>query len=138
MSWDEAFAAIGQALQKIDPKSAIFYVSGRAALETSYLYQLFARMYGCNNLPDSSNMCHESTSVGLPDSIGSPVGTVTHADFKETDCLFYIGHNLAVNAPRMLHDFQEVRKRGVPIVTINPLVERGWSASPIRKARPRC
>ncbi len=125
VAWDEAFAAIGRELQRIDPRSAVFYVSGRASLETSYLYQLFARMYGCNNLPDSSNMCHESTSVGLPDSIGAPVGTVTHADFRETDCLFYIGHNLAVNAPRMLHDFQEVRRRGVPIVTINPLVERG-------------
>ncbi len=125
VSWEAAFAEIGRELRRIDPRSAVFYVSGRASLETSYLYQLFARMYGCNNLPDSSNMCHESTSVGLPDSIGAPVGTVIHADFRETDCLFYIGHNLAVNAPRMLHDFQEVRRRGVPIVTINPLVERG-------------
>ncbi len=125
VTWEEAFADIGAKLKAIDPKSAVLYVSGRAALETSYMFQLFARMYGCNNLPDSSNMCHESTSVGLPDSIGASVGTVSHDDFKQTDCLFYIGHNLAVNAPRMLHDFQQVRKRGVPIVTINPLVERG-------------
>ncbi|MBC7801142.1 MAG: FdhF/YdeP family oxidoreductase [Gemmatimonadaceae bacterium] len=125
VSWEAAFAEIGQELTKLDPKTAVFYASGRAALETSYMWQLFARMYGSNNMPDSSNMCHESTSVGLPDSIGSGVGTITHDDFKTTDCLFYLGHNLAVNSPRMLHDFQEVRKRGVPIVTINPLLERG-------------
>ena len=125
VSWNEAFADIGRRLRDFDPASTVFYTSGRAALETSYMFQLFARMYGHNNLPDSSNMCHESTSVALPDSIGSAVGTVVHDDFKQTDCLFYLGHNLAVNAPRMLHDFQEVRKRGVPIVTINPLLERG-------------
>lgn len=123
--WDDAFAEIGQELKRVDPQTAIFYTSGRAALETSYMFQLFARMYGHNNLPDSSNMCHESTSVGLPDSIGSSVGTVIHDDFELTDCLFYFGHNLGVNSPRMLHDFQSVRKRGVPIVTINPLLERG-------------
>jgi molybdopterin-dependent oxidoreductase alpha subunit len=123
--WEDAFAEIGAELKKIDPRTAVFYTSGRAALETSYMLQLFARMYGHNNLPDSSNMCHESTSVGLPESIGVPVGTVVHDDFKHTDCLFYLGHNIAVNAPRMLHDFQSVRKRNVPVVTLNPLRERG-------------
>ncbi len=125
VSWNEAFAEIGRELRRIDPRSAVFYTSGRAALETSYMLQLLARMYGSNNMPDSSNMCHESTSVGLPESIGATVGTVVHDDFSKTDCLFYLGHNLAVNSPRMLHDFEQVRKRGVPIVTINPLVERG-------------
>ena len=125
VQWETAFGEIGAALKKIDPKTAIFYASGRAALETSYMYQLFARLYGHNNLPDSSNMCHESTSVGLPESIGSPVGTVLHEDFAKTDAIFYFGHNLGVNSPRMLHDFQNVRERGVPIVTINPLRERG-------------
>jgi molybdopterin-dependent oxidoreductase alpha subunit len=124
IQWERAFEEIGTELKKIDPRTAVFYASGRASLETSYMYQLFARMYGHNNLPDSSNMCHESTSVGLPESIGSPVGTAIHDDFAKTDAIFYFGHNLGVNSPRMLHDFQGVRERGVPIVTINPLRER--------------
>src|ERR1700744_5675747 len=90
------------------------------------MYALFARMYGNNNLPDSSNMCHESTSVGLPLSIGVPVGTVTLPDFEKTDCLIFIGHNSGVNAPRMLHPLQECAKRGVPIIVFNPLRERGF------------
>ena len=83
-------------------------------------------MYGNNNLPDSSNMCHESTSVGLPLSIGVPVGTVTLPDFDKTDCIIFIGHNTGVNAPRMLHPLQECAKRGVPIIIFNPLRERGF------------
>ena len=90
------------------------------------MYALFARMYGNNNLPDSSNMCHESTSVGLPLSIGVPVGTVTLPDFEKTDCFIFIGHNTGVNAPRMLHPLQECAKRGVPIIVFNPLRERGF------------
>jgi molybdopterin-dependent oxidoreductase alpha subunit len=90
------------------------------------MYALMARMYGNNNLPDSSNMCHESTSVGLPLSIGVPVGTVTLDDFEQTDCLIIIGHNTGVNAPRMLHPLQECAKRGVPIIIFNPLRERGF------------
>jgi molybdopterin-dependent oxidoreductase alpha subunit len=89
------------------------------------MYQLFARLYGTNNLPDSSNMCHESTSVALPESIGVPVGTVTLDDFKQTDCIFFFGQNVGSNSPRMLHDLQEASQRGVPIVTFNPLRERG-------------
>ena len=85
------------------------------------MYALFARLYGNNNLPDSSNMCHESTSVGLPLSIGVPVGTVTLPDFEKTDCLIFIGHNTGVNAPRMLHPLQDCAKRGVPIIIFNPL-----------------
>ena len=83
-------------------------------------------MYGTNNLPDSSNMCHESTSVGLPLTIGVPVGTVTLDDFEKTDCIMIIGHNTGVNAPRMLHPLQECAKRGVPIIIFNPLRERGF------------
>src|SRR4029453_8261981 len=89
------------------------------------MYGLLARMFGTNNLPDSSNMCHESTSVALPESIGVPVGTVTLADFKQTDCIFFFGQNVGSNSPRMLHDLQEASQRGVPIVTFNPLRERG-------------
>jgi molybdopterin-dependent oxidoreductase alpha subunit len=103
----------------------VFYSSGRASLEASYMYALFARLYGNNNLPDSSNMCHESTSVGLPLSIGVPVGTVTLEDFAHTDCILFFGHNTGVNAPRMLHPLQDCAKRGVPIITFNPLRERG-------------
>jgi molybdopterin-dependent oxidoreductase alpha subunit len=128
VSWDEAFAAIGaelRALREADARSVVFYASGRASLETSYLYQLFARLYGNNNLPDSSNMCHESTSVALPKTIGVPVGTVTLDDFEHTDALFFFGQNVGVSSPRMLHQLQEARQRNVPIVTFNPLREPG-------------
>jgi anaerobic selenocysteine-containing dehydrogenase len=74
--WKDAFQAIGDELKKLEPSSVVFYSSGRASLEASYMYQLFGRMYGTNNFPDSSNMCHESTSVALPEVIGVPVGTV--------------------------------------------------------------
>ncbi len=84
-----------------------------------------ARIYGCNNLPDSSNMCHESTSVALPQTIGVPVGTVKIEDFDQTDCILFFGQNVGVNSPRMLHQLQEARERDVPIITFNPLRERG-------------
>ena len=89
------------------------------------MYALMARLYGTNNLPDCSNMCHESTSVALPESIGVPVGTVTLDDFEATDCIFFFGQNVGSNSPRMLHSLQAARRRNVPIVTFNPLRERG-------------
>jgi molybdopterin-dependent oxidoreductase alpha subunit len=125
VAWADAFADIARELKALDPKSVVFYTSGRASLEASYMYALFARMYGNNNLPDSSNMCHESTSVGLPLSIGVPVGTITLDDFHKTGCILFFGHNTGVNAPRMLHDLQDCAKRGVPIIVFNPLRERG-------------
>ena len=125
VEWSDAFAEIGRELKSFEPEKVVFYSSGRASLEASYMYALFARMYGNNNLPDSSNMCHESTSVGLPLSIGVPVGTITLDDFQKTDCILFFGHNTGVNAPRMLHELQECAKRGVPIIVFNPLVERG-------------
>jgi molybdopterin-dependent oxidoreductase alpha subunit len=124
-TWDEAADAIGLQLRTLSPDEVVFYASGRASLETSFMYQLFARAYGTNNLPDSSNMCHESTSVGLQESIGVPVGTVTLADFEHTDCILFFGQNVGSNSPRMLHPLQEVRKRKVPIITFNPIRERG-------------
>ncbi|MGF7147325.1 molybdopterin-dependent oxidoreductase alpha subunit [Sphingomonas zeicaulis] len=124
-SWEEAFAAIGQELKAIDPESAIFYVSGRASLETSYLYALFARLYGHNNLPDSSNMCHETTSVALKATIGAPVGTCKLADFDQCDAIFFFGQNTGSNSPRFLHPLQEAVKRGTKIVTFNPVREKG-------------
>jgi molybdopterin-dependent oxidoreductase alpha subunit len=125
VSWQDAFRDIGAELNRLDPKSVVFYTSGRASLEASFTYQLFARIYGSGNLPDSSNMCHESTSVGLPESIGSPVGTVQLEDFKQCDMMFFFGHNTGVTAPRLLHPLEEARQRGVPVVTFNPLPERG-------------
>lgn len=124
-AWHEAFAAIGAELKQLDPKSVVFYASGRASLETSYLYALFARLYGHNNLPDSSNMCHEATGVALRECLGSPVGTVVLDDFAKTDCILFFGQNAGVNSPRMLHDLQRAAKRGVPIIVFNPVRERG-------------
>jgi molybdopterin-dependent oxidoreductase alpha subunit len=123
--WDEAFAAIGKELNAIDPGAAVFYASGRASLETSYLYALFARLYGHNNLPDSSNMCHETTSVALKDVIGSPVGTCVLSDFHLCDAIFFFGQNPGTNSPRLLHPLQEAVKRGCKIVTFNPIKEKG-------------
>jgi molybdopterin-dependent oxidoreductase alpha subunit len=125
VAWADAFAAIAAELRALDPKSVVFYASGRASLEASYMYQLLARMYGNNNLPDSSNMCHESTSVALPQTIGVPVGTVKLDDFAHTDCMLFFGQNVGVNSPRMLHQLQGIRERGVPIITFNPLRELG-------------
>lgn len=125
VTWEEAFQEIGQELKGFDPHNVVLYCSGRASLETSYMWALFARLYGTNNLPDSSNMCHESTSVALPESIGVPVGTVTLDDFEKTDCILFFGQNVGTNSPRMLHPLQEASKRGVPIITFNPLRERG-------------
>jgi molybdopterin-dependent oxidoreductase alpha subunit len=126
ISWDEAFARIGVALRRLpQPDMAEFYTSGRASNEAAFLYQLFAREYGTNNFPDCSNMCHEATSVGLPESIGVGKGTVTLEDFDHCDALFCIGHNPGTNHPRMLTTLREVSKRGVPIIVFNPLRERG-------------
>jgi molybdopterin-dependent oxidoreductase alpha subunit len=125
VAWDEAFAEIGRELRAIDPQAAVFYASGRASLETSYMFQLLARMYGSNNMPACTNMCHESTSVGLQQSIGVPVGTVVLEDFDHADCLLFFGENVGTNAPRMLHTLEAARKRDVPIITFNPLRERG-------------
>lgn len=127
-SWDEAFEGIGRELKALDPKSAIFYASGRASLETSYLYALFGRLYGHNNLPDSSNMCHETTSVALKKVIGAPVGTSIYDDFSTCDAIFFFGQNTGSNSPRFLHPLQDAVKRGCRIVTFNPVRERGLEA----------
>jgi len=128
VSWQEAFQAIGTELKALDPKSTVFYASGRASLETSYLYALFARLYGHNNLPDSSNMCHETTSVGLKKVTGSPVGTCVLSDFEECDAIFFFGQNTGQNSPRFLHPLEDAVKRGCRIVTFNPLREKGLIA----------
>ena len=124
-AWEEAFSAIGQELKELDPKSVVFYASGRASLETSYLYALFARLYGHNNLPDSSNMCHETTSVGLKKVIGASVGTSVYDDFSTCDAIFFFGQNTGSNSPRFLHPLQAAVKRGCKVVTFNPVREKG-------------
>jgi len=123
-AWADAFAEIGRELKRLTPTEVAFYASGKASLEASYLYALLARMYGSQNLADSSNMCHESTSVGLKQSLGSPVGTVQLEDFAKADAIFFFGQNVGTNSPRMLHDLQAAAKRGAPIVVFNPLRER--------------
>jgi molybdopterin-dependent oxidoreductase alpha subunit len=126
ISWDQALARIGATLRDLPhPDMAEFYTSGRASNEAAFLYQLFAREYGTNNFPDCSNMCHEATSVGLPESIGVGKGTVTLEDFDHCDAVFCIGHNPGTNHPRMLSTLREVSKRGAPIIVFNPLRERG-------------
>jgi len=127
-TWQDAFTAIGAALKAADPKKTVFYASGRASLETSYLYALFARLYGHNNLPDSSNMCHETTSVALNELIGSPVGTCVLEDFEKCDAMFFFGQNTGTNSPRFLHPLQKAVERGCKVVTFNPLREKGLTA----------
>ena len=125
VDWDEAFAAIGKTLKGLPRESAVFYSSGHAGLEASYLYGLLARAYGNNNLPQSSNMCHETTSVGLNKVIGSPVGTIIWKDLEKADAFFFFGQNPGSNSPRFLHPLQEAKQRGARIVTFNPVVEQG-------------
>ena len=125
ISWDEAFARIGQFLRDMpDPNAVEFYTSGRASNEAAFLYQLFAREYGTNNFPDCSNMCHEATSVGLPLSIGIGKGTVSLEDFDHCELIIAMGHNPGTNHPRMMGTLHEVSRRGVPIIVFNPLRER--------------
>lgn len=125
IQWDEAFSEIGDCLKRLNRNSVVFYASGHAGLEASYLYALLARLYGTNNLPQSSNMCHETTSVGLTQVIGSPVGTVVWEDLEKTDCLFFFGQNPGSNSPRFLHPLQKAKQRGARIVTFNPVIEQG-------------
>ena len=126
IAWEDAFARIGRELRKLpDPNMAEFYTSGRTSNEAAFMYQVFVREFGTNNFPDCSNMCHEATSVGLPDSIGVGKGTVTLEDFDHADLVFCMGHNPGTNHPRMLSTLRDVSKRGGTIVVFNPLKERG-------------
>lgn len=125
VSWEDAFADIAAELKSVEPKEAVFYASGHAGLEASYLYALFARAMGHQNLPQSSNMCHETTSVNLQTFIGTPVGTCTLEDFDHCDAIFFFGQNTGSNSPRFLHNLKAAVKRGCRIVTFNPVRERG-------------
>ncbi|WP_342119666.1 FdhF/YdeP family oxidoreductase [Pseudoduganella sp. OTU4001] len=126
VGWDEAYALVARHLHALpDPDQAAFYTSGRASNEAAFLYQLFARMYGTNNFPDCSNMCHEATSRGLPHTVGIGKGTVTLDDFELADTILVFGQNPATNHPRMMGELRHAAKRGAAIVSINPLKERG-------------
>ncbi|MGB3424533.1 MAG: FdhF/YdeP family oxidoreductase [Castellaniella sp.] len=125
IAWETAFARIGETLRGLEsPDEVEFYTSGRASNEAAYLFQLFARELGTNNFPDCSNMCHEATSIGLPQSIGIGKGTVSLDDFDLTDFVISIGHNPGTNHPRMMGTLHEVARRKVPIIVFNPLRER--------------
>ncbi|WP_321960828.1 FdhF/YdeP family oxidoreductase [Paraburkholderia sp. J7] len=124
VDWEDAFARIGEILRSLSPDQVEFYTSGRASNEAAFLYQLFAREYGTNNFPDCSNMCHEPTSVGLPQSIGIGKGTVSLEDFDSTELIISIGHNPGTNHPRMMGTLHEASRRNVPIIVFNPLRER--------------
>jgi len=125
ISWDEAFARAGAALKALThPDEAEFYASGRASNEAAFLYQLLGRRFGTNNFPDCSNMCHEPTSVGLPDSIGLGKGSVTLEDFDHADLILCFGHNPGTNHPRMMTSLRDASRRGATIMAFNPLKER--------------
>ncbi len=101
---------------------------------SAFLYQIFARRFGTNNFPDCSNMCHEATSVGLPESIGIGKGTVLLEDFEAADAIFVIGQNPGTNSPRMMTELRNASRRGVPIVSINRCVNAPWSPIPANTA----
>lgn len=124
VEWEDAFRRIGEILRGLSPDQVEFYTSGRASNEAAYLYQLLAREYGTNNFPDCSNMCHEATSVGLPQSIGIGKGTVSLDDFEKCELIISIGHNPGTNHPRMMGTLHEASRRNVPIIVFNPLRER--------------
>lgn len=126
INWPDAFALIANELNSLaSPDEAIFYTSGRTSNEAAFLYQLFVRQFGTNNLPDCSNMCHESTSTGMKEALGFGKGTVTLADFDLADAIFVIGQNPGTNHPRMLTSLMHAKRRGCKIVHINPLPETG-------------
>jgi molybdopterin-dependent oxidoreductase alpha subunit len=126
ISWDDAFALVASHLQALDsPDEALFYTSGRASNEAAFVYQLLARAYGTNNLPDCSNMCHESTSVGLARTIGIGKGSVSLQDLHEADLIVISGQNPGTNHPRMLSALEIAKHNGARILAINPLREAG-------------
>ena len=126
LSWEDAFKMIGEELQALDtPDRAVFYTSGRASNEAAFLYQLFVREFGTNNLPDCSNMCHESSGVGLSQTVGIGKGSVTLPDLYEAEVIMVIGQNPGTNHPRMLSALERCKENGGKIITVNPLPEAG-------------
>jgi molybdopterin-dependent oxidoreductase alpha subunit len=126
ISWDAAYTMIADELKALEsPNEAVFYTSGRASNESAFLYGVFARHFGTNNMPDCSNMCHESSGTALTESIGIGKGTVKIEDFAKAQVIFLIGHNPGTNHPRMLTTLAEAKQAGATIIAVNPLVEAG-------------
>ncbi len=126
ISWDDAFRIIAKNLHELDsPDEAVFYTSGRTSNEAAFLYQLFVREFGTNNLPDCSNMCHESSGVALTESLGIGKGSVTLEDFYEAEVIIILGQNPGTNHPRMLQALQKAKQNGCKIISVNPLPETG-------------
>ena len=126
VTWEKAFDLIAEELQKVNnPNEAVFYTSGRTSNEAAFLYQLFVRKFGTNNLPDCSNMCHESSGVALSETVGIGKGSVKLEDFYITDLVIVIGQNPGTNHPRMLSALQKAKQAGAKIITVNPLPETG-------------
>jgi len=126
ISWDDANALIAEELNALgSPDEASFYTSGRTSNEAAFLYQLFVRQFGTNNLPDCSNMCHESSGLAMAESIGVGKSTVVFTDFDECDTIFIIGQNPGTNHPRMLTALERAKRNGATIVSINPMPETG-------------
>jgi len=129
VSWEDAFRNIGKALNSLNsPNEAIFYTSGRTSNEAAFLYQLFAREYGTNNLPDCSNMCHESSGVALLETVGIGKGSVRLDDLYIAELIIIMGQNPGTNAPRMLTALQKAKNNGAKIISVNPLPETGLMA----------
>ena len=126
ISWDDAFELLSGELNSVNyPDQAIFYTSGRTSNEAAFLYQLFVRQFGTNNLPDCSNMCHESSGSALSETIGVGKGTVRLEDFDQAQAIFVVGQNPGTNHPRMLSALQRAKRNGCRLVHINPLPEAG-------------
>lgn len=129
IKWEDAFSLIGEKLKELsDPNEAVFYTSGRTSNEAAFLYQLFARQLGTNNLPDCSNMCHESSGAGLSETVGIGKGSVTLEDLHESELIVVIGQNPGTNHPRMLAALEKCKKNGGKIASINPIPESGTNA----------
>lgn len=124
IEWKEAFEIIGNQLKSLShPDEAVFYTSGRTSNEAAFLYQLFVRKYGTNNLPDCSNMCHESSGVGLTETLGIGKGSVELQDFEHAEIILIFGQNPGTNHPRMLSSLEKAKRNGAKIIVINPLKE---------------
>ena len=138
ISWDEAFDLVAGELNGLDsPDEAMFYVSGRLNNEAAFLLQLFARAFGTNNLPDCSNMCHESSGSALSETLGIGKGSVQLEDIHNADLVFVVGQNPGTNHPRMLSALEETKRRGGQVIAVNTLPEAGlmrfknpWSIRP--------
>ena len=126
ISWENAFEMIGNAVSSnADPNENVLYTSGRASNEAAFLWGTLARQIGTNNLPDCSNMCHESSGVGLSSSIGIGKGTVRLECFDSADLVLVIGQNPGTNHPRMLSALANTKRNGGSVISINPLMETG-------------